>query len=687
LTSNLEIGAVLGGYRIDDRAGQGGMGVVYRATQLGLDRTVALKVITAELAGDSGFRERFKGEAQLAASIDHPNVVPVYEAGEADGTLYLAMRYVEGTDLRALAEADDGLDPARAVRIVRQVAAALDAAHKRGLIHRDVKPPNVLVAGDGGEHAYLTDFGLSKQAAAVGMTRTGHFVGTPDFVAPEQIRGEGLDARADVYALGCLLYHALTGAAPFPRDSELGKMYAHLSDPPPAAAATKPDVPPALDAVIARGMAKEPDERFESAGDLARAAEAALQGAPTPAPEGSVARGAAALGSAAALTPLAAGAPVASGAGSLPPAPPQAAGSAAQAPQPAAAEPRRAGPAGWPRSRRIALLVALPLLLLAGVAAAGLSAAGVFDGEESAAPVARQAGAAGAAAEEDPAQAPAVTATIAVGDGPDGVSSEGDNVFIANSQDGTLMRIFGGEVVGEPFEVAQSPDGIVAGKGVLWVADAGSREVQRLEAKPDLVPVAKVQVGNDAEGISIGKQLVWVANTGDDTVNRIDRASPAVVGDPIGVGKRPVGIFVGSTSVWVTNSGDDTVTRIDPATAEQQGAPIPVGDAPRGVVEAFGSVWIANARDDTITRLDATSGEPIGGPIRVGRVPRDLTAGHGAIWVSNSGSNTVSRIDPETGRVLGSAIAVGRTPLGITATPKAVWVANFQDDTVSRIRP
>ena len=289
---HLEPGTALGDYRIDGVAGQGGMGVVYRATQLGLGRPVALKVIAAEYADNPDFRERFKSEAQVAASIDHPNVVPIFEAGEADGVLYLAMRYVEGTDLRTLVDSSQRLDPERAVRIVWQIAGALDAAHRRGLVHRDVKPPNVLIAQGEEEHAYLTDFGLTKSAAASGgVTRTGNFVGTPDFAAPEQIRGEHADARADVYALGAVLFHSLTGRVPFPRDSELAKMYAHLNDPAPAASPLAAGIPAGLDVVIGTAMAKAPEERYASAGDLARAALAALQGEVAPAPAGSVATG------------------------------------------------------------------------------------------------------------------------------------------------------------------------------------------------------------------------------------------------------------------------------------------------------------------------------------------------------------------------------------------------------------
>ena len=373
-SSYITTGTVLGGYRIDGVAGQGGMGVVYRATQLGLDRAVALKVIASEFAGNVDFRNRFKSEAQLAASIDHPNVVPIYETGEAEGVLYLAMRYVEGTDLRSLVDEAHGLGAERAVRIIWQVAGALDAAHRRGLVHRDVKPPNVLIAAEGEEHVYLTDFGLTKHAAAsAGFTRTGVFVGTPDFAAPEQIRGEHADARADVYALGAVLFHALTGRPPFPRDSELAKMYAHLNDPAPAASPLAPGIPPALDVVIGTAMAKVPDERYESAGDLARAAWAALQGDLAPVPVGSVATGEAARQEEAPApdTPAPRTPPPVSAANGTPP-------PASVPPAPPADRP--AGPAGWPRRRRIVLLFALPCLLVLALGAAALGAAGVLGG-------------------------------------------------------------------------------------------------------------------------------------------------------------------------------------------------------------------------------------------------------------------------------------------------------------------
>jgi YVTN family beta-propeller protein len=682
-------GSELAGYRIDGVAGQGGMGVVYRATQLALDRPVALKVIASELANNADFRERFKSEAQLAASIDHPNVVPVYEAGESDGVLYLAMRYVEGTDLRELVERNGGLDPERAVRLVWQVASALDAAHRRGLVHRDVKPPNVLVAEEGEDHAYLTDFGLTKHAAAAsGLTKTGQFVGTPDFVAPEQIRGENADARADIYALACLLYHTLTGQVPFPRPSELAKMYAHLNDPPPSVAASVVGVAPALDEVIGIGMAKDPAARYASAGDLARAAWAALQGEPVPKPAGSVATGEAATGisqvpaaSAASATP-----PPASAIKTPPPA-----GTRATAAKPSAA-PGGGGPASWPRRRRVALLVVLPVLLVAAVTVAALAAAGLLGGggeEQGGAPAAAATATPTATAEAGGAAVPTpqVVANVDVGDGPDGVAVDGDSVFVSNSRAATLMRLDGvtNELIGEPLPAGENPDQIAAGKGVLWVADNDTNLLQRFQTEPDLVPTATVQIGQGSEGVALGQQLVWATNTDDDTVSRIDRAAAQTVGDPIGVGDSPTGVFVGS-KVWIANFGDDTVSQIDIATAQVEGEPIAVGDGPRGVTEGLGGVWVSNTKEGTVSRIDPTSGEVVA-TITVGRKPKELVAAHGFVWVVNSGSNTVSRIDPATNRLVGANVPVGREPVGIAAGEDALWVTNFGDDTVTRIDP
>jgi serine/threonine protein kinase len=253
------------------------MGVVYRAEELALQRRVALKLILAEYSSDERFRERFRRESRIAAAIDHPNVVPIFDAGEEDGVLYIMMRLVEGTDMRALIAAEGRLEPLRAARIVRQVGAALDAAHASGMLHRDVKPANVLLARR--DHVYLSDFGLAKPVASVGeLTRHGTIVARAEYVAPEQILDQRVDARADIYALGCLLFEGLTGEAPFARWTGGPEALAHLDAPRPSPRDLRPDLPRELDDVVRRAMAKDPTERYPSAGDLAQAAIAAAGG-------------------------------------------------------------------------------------------------------------------------------------------------------------------------------------------------------------------------------------------------------------------------------------------------------------------------------------------------------------------------------------------------------------------------
>jgi len=268
---------VVAGYRIDSTLGEGGMGTVYRATQLSLERVVALKVLTAELSSDPDFRERFRREGLLQAALDHPHIVTVYEAGEAENRLFLAMRMVEGPTLKELILRRQ-LDDRRALRLLTQVAEALDAAHAKGLIHRDVKPQNVLVGA--GDHAYLADFGLTKANDDAAMTETGQFVGTIDYISPEQARGARATARSDVYALTAVLWECLTGRVPFVSSTEERVLLAHLTEPPPRLSEMRPDLPAAIDDVVAQGMAKDPQERPASAGELMLAARRALGAAP-----------------------------------------------------------------------------------------------------------------------------------------------------------------------------------------------------------------------------------------------------------------------------------------------------------------------------------------------------------------------------------------------------------------------
>ena len=289
---SLSAGSVVAGHRVEEVVARGGMGVVYRVTHVALQRERALKLIAPELAADERFRSRFRREWRVAAAIDHPHAIPIYDAGETDGLLYIVMQFVPGTDLRQMCRSGP-LDPDLAAVIVDQVGGALDAAHARGLIHRDVKPANILVGTRAGEpHAFLTDFGLTKNlGSTVQLTDQGGWVGTVDYVAPEQIEGRAVDARTDIYGLGCVAYNALTGEVPFPRDNDVAKIWAHLKAPPPSLTERVPDLAEALDRVVARAMAKDPEERFPSAGDLGRAMVAAARGETYAGPERSVASG------------------------------------------------------------------------------------------------------------------------------------------------------------------------------------------------------------------------------------------------------------------------------------------------------------------------------------------------------------------------------------------------------------
>jgi serine/threonine protein kinase len=278
VSEELRIGTELLGYRVEELAGKGGMGAVYRATDLRLRRQVALKVIAPHLANDERFRRRFLAESEVATSLEHPHILPVYDAGEANGSLYIAMRYVEESDLKRLLREEGPLTPARTIRLLGEVADALDTAHARGLIHRDVKPSNILISGQGdAEHSYLADFGLTQRAGE-GVTTAGapRMVGTADYIAPEQIERDDVDARADVYALGCVLFECLTGQVPFQRDSDLAVLWAHMRTDPPLPSELNPELPTAIDRVLERALAKDPDERYASSGELVRAARDAL---------------------------------------------------------------------------------------------------------------------------------------------------------------------------------------------------------------------------------------------------------------------------------------------------------------------------------------------------------------------------------------------------------------------------
>jgi serine/threonine protein kinase/DNA-binding beta-propeller fold protein YncE len=286
------VGSRLAGYRLDEQIGRGGMAVVYRAYDIRLERPVAIKVLSPELARDEAFRQRFIRESRTAAAVDHPNIIPIFEAGEANGVLFIAMRFVHGPNVQELVAAEGPLSAARACHIITQVAAGLEAAHSHGLVHRDVKPGNMLLdmagGGDYPGHAYLSDFGLSKRALSVSaLTSTGQFLGTLDYVAPEQIEARAVTGRADEYALACSAFTMLTGHPPFVRDESVAVMWAQISAPPPALTSQRPDLPAAVDEVMAKALAKVPAERYGTCPEFAAALRQAcgLESGPGPVPE------------------------------------------------------------------------------------------------------------------------------------------------------------------------------------------------------------------------------------------------------------------------------------------------------------------------------------------------------------------------------------------------------------------
>jgi outer membrane biosynthesis protein TonB len=365
-------GTRFAGYRITGVIGRGGMSIVYEAEHMQLGRKLALKLLAPALAADESFRERFIRESQIAASLDHPNVVQIYDAGEADGFLYIAMRHVEGTDLRSLLERQAPLGLGQTLYIVEQVASALDAAHERGLVHRDIKPANILLAQPS-ERVFLTDFGIAKQTSSAALTKTGYFLGTFEYAAPEQLEGKPIDGRTDLYALGCVLYECLSGEAPFKAATEASIIHAHLVEPPPKLTLKRPDLPAGLNAVITRAMAKAKEDRFSTGAELTNAVRAAARDEAL----------ATSTGYAQPVTPVAAETILAPPERPAAPEPPPAPPPAPPAPQPStAAEPAPAPPPREPRTvalttRRLVVLgVALAALLAAAVLAAVLLSGG-----------------------------------------------------------------------------------------------------------------------------------------------------------------------------------------------------------------------------------------------------------------------------------------------------------------------
>jgi YVTN family beta-propeller protein len=633
------LGSRLAGYRIQALLGRGGMGVVYLAEQLGPRRQVALKLLLDPATASEAFRERFLRESELAAAIDHPNVLPVYDAGETDGVLWIAMRHVDGIDLAALLARDGALAPEEALGIAGQVAGALDAAHTRGLVHRDVKPANILLAMEDGAvaHAYLADFGLTKRVGGGrGLTVSGQVLGTIDYVAPEQVEGGPVDGRADQYALGCVLFECLTGVVPFRRDGELAVLWAHVHDPPPRIADHRPDLPAALDEVMGRALAKAPGDRYPSCGALVATAQAALTGT---APAGLRHRLGRAVG-------------------------------------------RRAGRGRRPGRGGLTRRSSLVLTITAAVLSAVLLVAAVLLARDEGAPAVPTTPAVLPAANHavriDPGSLQAVAA-VPVETDPSAVVGGGGLVWVANQRDGTVSvidpatnRVQQTIPPSGSGPVGPGGPGLAFASGSLWVANATQRQVARVE--PDADPVI-IPVRGSPNAIVAVQDTAWVAaqtQSGGGLVARID-AGANQVGQTIPLRHPPTGLAItpDGDRIWVVTAADRTVHRIDTG-AGRVVKRIELPQAPDQAVYGDGAVWVTSTRGDAVIRIDADTSKVGTPPIRVGNGPSGIAFGADRVWVANSRDGTVSTIDPQTNEV--GTQRLGFRPTAVAVEERAVWV-------------
>lgn len=621
----LAAGTVVAGFRIERILGAGGMGVVYLAIDAALDRRVALKVMSPELAADDGYRDRFLTEAKLAASLEHAAIVPIYAAGESDGQLFLAMRLIEGGSLARRLAARGRLDPTETRQILAPIADALDRAHARGLVHRDVKPGNVLLEDD---RSYLADFGLARSAGSVdsgGGRDEARLSGTIGYMAPEQIEGDPVTARTDLYALACTLYECLTGQRPFARDSEVAMIYAHLSERPPSVVTLRPELPRALDGVIAQGLAKRPEDRYRSGRELVEAFAAACN-----------------LGAPATTTSM-----------------------------------RRR----W-RTRRTAAGAVAAVALAAG-AAVIVSERGSGTGPASEA----QSTTAGAdpVAVIDAASG-RVVRRVAAGSAPVAATAGAGAVWVLNADDQTVTKFDAtSHAPLKTFSVSAAPSDLALGAGALWVttgvgtktAYAGGvvDSVTRVDVTSNSV-VTRIPVPQAAGGltrpsargqIAVGSGAVWIV-AADGSIARIDPARNVV--SKVIPGVAATQVAVGAGAVWAL--GGDRLWRIDPTTGGVS-APIALQTAgSTGLAVGGGAVWVADPWRGLVVRVDP------GPPVLTSTIPTapgagGLTFASNRLWVVNSLGGTVLSVDPSTNRV-DRTIAVEGAPQAVAATDDALWV-------------
>jgi serine/threonine protein kinase len=667
-------GSTFAGCQLESVAGRGGMGIVYRATQLGLQRPVALKIIAPDLAADASFRERFQRESHLAASIDHPNVIPVYEAGELDGTLYLIMRWVEGTDLRTLLATSGPLPPRRAIALMRPVASALAAAHMRGLVHRDIKPANVLVARGPeaeSEHVYLTDFGIARRADSESITRTAMFVGTVDYTAPERLQGGKGDAASDIYSFGCVLYETVTGHRPYERPSAVSTIYAHVSDPIPSACAAVAGVPERLDAIIARAMAKQPEDRFGSARELV----AALAEAEAPTATGPTA---------VETPPPDAPPPHAPRPDTPPPDMPE-----HNVPTAATDEtPTRIAPVtvSASRSRRspVAWLVPLVLLCTIGVLIATFSDVHTVSGSpESGTSNANRVTVRGAGM--------TVARTLVVAAVPGGLSIGRKNLWISLPDRGQLVRTNLRSGARDTFPANGRPTAVAAGTRALWVAPSALPSLAQFNGDSGAqVHAAKLGGRPRAIALATNDSTVWVSDS-SGTISHIsfgpdgDGTPAPVLGTPARSEPVATSLAWGEGWLWGTTGAPNGLVRVS-LDGSGSSTTYRAGERPVAVAVDQG-VWIANANGH-VTRFDPRPGQlRVNADVAVASDLDGIAAAESSpfVWAVSKSQRTVYRMTTASTPALTGRIVFGSEPVALAADAHSLWVAT-QDRKVTEIR-
>jgi DNA-binding beta-propeller fold protein YncE len=624
-------GAVFSGHRIEAVVGRGGMGVVYRAEQVALGRTVALKVIAPELLDDATTKARFLREARAGASIEHPHVIPLLHADEADGVAYLVMRFVDGDDVRTLLRRTGPLDPQRAAAIGAQVGEALDAIHAAGLVHRDIKPANVLLGS--GDHVYVSDFGLAKQSLSHGSeTRSGQWVGTLDFVAPEQIRGERVDARTDVYALGGLLFYMLTATAPFSdHEGDGAKLWAHLTETPPPVSSLRPDLPAPFDDVLARAMAKDPDERYPSAGDLGRAGLAAARGEDPAEKERTVAVDAAAPELPTADRPMRLGA--------RPRWAPRwtiAAGGAVAVGVAVVAVILLTGSGGSPRrtgKQAADVHVGLRVNVVSRPNAVVVSGGAAWVSSGGAERVTRLDAVSG----RKVAPAPAVGRSVV------GMAATGDGVWVALRDPGRIVRFDrSGAQVGSTLRLAGNAVDIDATPEAVWVALDSSRDSVVRYDPATAKRVLTVSPAGGVRAIAAAPDGAWIAHRRAPTVAHLDgrtgrQSRLRRLREP------PYDLEYGAGYTWASLRSDNTLAQITPRTGAFVYVAAP--QDPRQIATAGGRAFVAGFTAHAVAVIDPRTARQVGRPIPVGLNPFALTGDGTHVWVTSVGSSSVTRLD------------------------------------------